>query len=216
MFTGIVECTGTIADARSASGGRRLRIDAGPLAYECKSGASVCVSGVCLTVATAAGRFLEFDVVAETLNRSTLGSKSVGDRVNLERSLRIGDRLDGHFVQGHVDGTAVVDRVQASSSEHVAWFKPDDVLTPYIIPKGSICIDGSSLTIAAVKSPLFSVALIPTTLDRTTLSMLSSGDRVNLETDVITRTIVHRLADLSVASTAEPLTLNTLKEAGFV
>lgn len=212
MFTGIIERTGTITETRPVSGGRHLRIEVGPIAQQCALGASVCVSGVCLTVAGIAGRQLEFDVVMETLEKSMLGSKGVGDDVNIERSLEIGDRLDGHFVQGHVDGTAVIDRIQSSSHEHVVWLWPEPSLTPFIVPKGSIAVDGVSLTIAAVKGGVFSVAFIPMTLARTTLSSLAGGDRVNIETDIITRTIVHHMSNMSAA---QGLTLDALREAGF-
>lgn len=212
MFTGIVERIGIITQARTVAGGSRLSIDAGPLAKDCVDGASVCVSGVCLTVAKIGGPFLSFDVITETLSKSTLGSKRVGDDVNLELSLRVDGRLDGHFVQGHVDGRAVVDRVVASSTQHVIWFRPDRALLPYIIPKGSVALDGVSLTIAEVGSGLFSVALIPTTLDRTTLAKLSSGDQVNVESDIVARTIVHQLASMSGPS---GLSLEALREGGF-
>lgn len=212
LFTGIVESLGTIIRSDAVAGGRRLRIDVGPIARECALGASVCVSGVCLTVAAVDGTTLDFDVVTETLDRTTLGKKSMGDLVNLERSLRVGDRLDGHFVQGHVDGTAVVDRVVASTAEHVIRFRPDECVTPYIVPKGSVAIDGVSLTIANTSGGWFSVALIPTTLEHTTLSRLKVGDQVNIESDIITRTVVHRL---SAFGKPEGLNIESLTRAGF-
>lgn len=212
MFTGIVQHIGTVTDTRPMSGGRRVRIDAGPLAGECGNGASVCVSGVCLTVADVSGALLSFDVVTETLEKSTIGAMRVGRSVNLELSLRASDRLDGHFLQGHVDGRAVVQRVESSPREHVLWLRPDAALLPYIIPKGSVSVDGVSLTIATVTGDTFSVALIPTTLERTTLSDLSTGEPVNIESDIITRTVVHRMSEL-VASGG--LTAESLKQAGF-
>ncbi len=212
MFTGIVERTGTITASRAMSGGRHLRINVGPMAAECALGSSVCVSGVCLTVTEASGEELAFDVITETLEKGTLGSKRPCDRVNLERSLRATDRLDGHFVQGHVDGKATVDRVVASDREDVIWLRPEASLDPYIVPKGSVAVDGVSLTIAAVAGGAFSVALIPTTRERTTLSQLKAGDHVNIETDIITRTIVHRLSEMSGGG---GLTMNALREAGF-
>lgn len=197
MFTGIVERVGTITDTQAVSGGKRLSIDVGPLAALCTLGASVCISGVCLTVAKISEPILEFDVITETLEKSTLGLKKTGDGVNLELSLRVGDRLDGHFVQGHVDGTATVARVDSSADEYVLWLTPQTHLQRYIIPKGSVSVDGVSLTIAEVDGKCFSVALIPTTLERTTLSSLSNGDCVNIESDMITRTIVHQLMEIS-------------------
>jgi len=212
MFTGIIESRGKILDTRPVSGGRRLCVDAGTLARECALGASVAVSGVCLTVAGVDDSSLAFDVIAETLGKSTLGAKRVGDMVNLERSLQVGGRLDGHFVQGHVDGIATMDNLKSSSREWVVWLRPEEHLLPYIIPKGSVALDGVSLTIAEVRDRLFGVALIPTTLAQTTLETLHAGDTVNVETDIITRTIVHRLSEMSQAG---GLTLESLRKAGF-
>ncbi len=194
-------------------GGRRLRIQTGFVAEDARPGASISVSGVCLTVVERTENELSFDVIVETLNRSTLGEKRRDDPVNLERSLRVGDRLDGHFVQGHVDGTARVERVIQSSGEHVAWFRPDVSLRPYIIPKGAVAIDGVSLTIADVRCDAFSVALIPTTLERTTLAQLSVGARVNLETDIVGRTIIHRLNQLLADGSLFPHERKGLPEA---
>lgn len=212
MFTGIIERTGTIAAATPVSGGRRLRVDVGPIARETSLGASIAVSGVCLTVAHIEGESVDFDVITETLDRTALGAKRPGDLVNLERSLRAGDRLDGHFVQGHVDGTADVRRVIASSKEHVVWLVPQEHLLPYMIPKGAVAVDGVSLTIAAVERSQFSVALIPTTLDLTTIARLAQGDRVNVESDILARTIVHRLGAMK---TSGGMTMESLHRAGF-
>ncbi|MFQ5413872.1 MAG: riboflavin synthase [Phycisphaerae bacterium] len=175
-------------------------------------GASVCVSGVCLTVAGVTGATLDFDVITETLDRTTLGSLAPGDRVNLERSLSVGDAIDGHFVQGHVDGRATVTHVQASPREHVIRLRPEPHLRPFIVPKGSIAVDGVSLTVAALAGDAFSIALIPTTLERTTLAALSPGRRVNIETDVIVRTIVHHL---TATVPGDGVTLAKLQAAGF-
>jgi riboflavin synthase len=212
VFTGIIESTGTIEQATPVAGGRRLRVSVGQMAGECKHGDSVCISGVCLTVTAIGGKHLDFDVITETLDKTTLGALKSGDRVNLERSLRVGDRLDGHFVQGHVDGRATVEKIEQTPKEHVIWFRGEDSVSPYVIPKGSITIDGVSLTIAAVRKSLFSVALIPTTLDRTTLSTLKTGHRVNIESDIIVRTIVHRL---EATSGEGGITVEALQRAGF-
>lgn len=197
MFTGIVESTGLLTDTAPSAAGRRLRVEIGPVSKECKPGDSISVSGVCLTVAAITGSSVEFDVIGETLARTTLGTWKAGDRVNIERSLRVGDRFDGHFVQGHVDGTATVESLADAAGEFLIWLRPQDVIRPYIIPKGSVAIDGVSMTIAAMRGPLFSIALIPTTLQRTTLGELRAGDVVNIETDVVVRTIVHRMTCLS-------------------
>ena len=211
MFTGIVESTGTIAETRQVAGGRRLRVHVGAMAQECKPGDSVCVCGVCLTVTSLTDETLDFDVITETLAKTTLGQKRPGDRVNLERSLKVGDRLDGHMVQGHVDGLAVVREIRSSAREWVVRLRPDPDLLPYLIPKGSVAVDGVSLTIVDVNEDSLSVALIPTTLQRTTLATLKKGDRVNIESDIIARTIVHHLGRLAGGG----LSLSTLQQAGF-
>ncbi len=212
MFTGIIERTGIIRESRSVSGGQKLCIEVGPMASELPLGASVAISGVCLTVCHTSNDSAEFDVIKETLSLTTLGSKRVGDKINLERSLRVGDRLDGHFVQGHVDGLAEVTSVISTSQEWVAWLRPEKSLTSFIIPKGSVTIDGVSLTIAAVDQDTFSVALIPTTLNLTTLGSLKAGDKVNIETDIVARTIVHHLSHVSGDN---GITMNSLRDAGF-
>ncbi len=212
MFTGIVERMAVVAEVRSVAGGRRLRVDVGEIAGSCELGASVCVSGVCLTVAGCTPPFLEFDVITETLDCSTLGALTAGSKVNIERSLRVGDRLDGHFVQGHVDGTAEVARVEASPKASVLHLHTPQSLQPCIVPKGSITIDGVSLTIADTTGGSFSVALIPTTLERTTLGELRAGHRVNLESDIVARTVVHQLSSLAQGG---GLTLDALQKAGF-
>ncbi len=167
-----------------------MRVAAGPWAADCPVGASICVSGVCLTVASRAEHFLEFDVVKETLSKTTLGRKQSGDRVNLERSLRAGDRLDGHFVQGHVDGTATVESVRHDFGEYFLTLRPQALLIRYIVPKGSVAVEGVSLTVAEHQRDLFSVALVPTTLQRTNLASFRAGDAVNIETDLMVRTLV--------------------------
>ncbi len=156
-------------------------------------GSSIAIDGVCLTVTKIAGHTACFDVVAETLRRSTLGELRPGSRVNLQKSLRVGDRVDGHFVQGHVDAIGTVSRVESTQAESKWWIRIEADAMPCIVPKGSIAIDGISLTIANVQRDEFSVALIPTTLSRTTIGTKQVGARVNLETDIVARTVVHQL-----------------------
>jgi len=173
MFTGIVERRGRIVRP-----GRRLAVetDWSDLAH----GESVAVAGVCLTVARLRGTVAEFDLVAETLKKTTLGAHRKGDSVNLERALRHGDRLSGHLVQGHVEGTGVV--VQSGKTLRV-----ETELASQMIPKGSITVDGVSLTIVEVEPGAFTVALIPVTRRITTLGRVKKGARVNLELDVMTK-----------------------------
>ena len=213
MFTGIVETTGNVVAVRAVAGGQRLTVEAGEIAGEVEHGASVCVNGVCLTVAGTGGTHIEFDVITETLRRSNLGRLRPGALVNLERSLRADGRIDGHFVQGHIDGTATVARREVSPAEWMLWLRPDEAVRPYIIPKGSVAIDGISLTIANVSGEEFSVAIIPTTLARTTLEARQVGDLVNIESDILARTVIEHLRRFSESG---GLTMDTLKEHGFL
>jgi riboflavin synthase len=212
MFTGIVQATGMVRSLQPTGNGARLLVDAPDLPRPIADGASICVSGVCLTVIRSDAGSIEFDVVGESLSRSTLGSLAPGSRVNLERSLRAGDGLDGHMVQGHVDGTA---RIRHIDRSHMVRFAADDSLMPYIIPKGSIAIEGVSLTIADVADGSFRVALIPTTLAATTLGSLRVGDRVNIETDILARTIVSTLERWRAASQSGGITMDLLREQGY-
>jgi len=188
MFTGLVEDVGVVARADRRSDAlvlaiRPQRIGVGELAL----GESVCHDGACLTV-TEVGRDT-FTVLAgaETLARTTLGNLRVGKRVNLERALRVGDRLGGHWVTGHVDGTGELALRRDLGANLVLGFRATPALRRYIVEKGSIAISGVSLTVNAVDDETFSVAIIPHTRDHTTLGELSVGDRVNLETDILAK-----------------------------
>lgn len=217
MFTGIVQTTGTIRSIRPGSNATCLSVDVPDLRRPLPEGASVCVSGVCLTVTRDTPPLVEFDVVPETLQRSTLGRLSVSDRVNLERSLQVGDGLEGHIVQGHVDGTAEVIRIERGVQGHAVWVRADDDVMRYVIPKGSIAVDGVSLTVAEIGPNAFAVALIPTTAEVTTLGRLRVGDRVNVETDIIARTVVVTLQRWRQENdTSGSITIEMLKEQGFV
>lgn len=216
MFSGIIEQKGRVAGRRAVAEGVRLAIRCGSMAAECNPGSSVAINGVCLTVAGFHDDTLEFDVVPETLARTTLGSLSAEASVNLERCLRLGDRVDGHFVQGHVDDVGVVTRIDRGG-EHRVWIKPGRSSMRCIIPKGSVCVEGVSLTAADVAPDQFSVALIPTTLEVTTLGGLRVGDRVNIETDMLVRAVLHAREMDAVAPVGErsgPRPVD-LKEAGF-
>ncbi len=215
MFTGIVEAVGRVVRVRQEAGGRRFTVDAGPVADGIVLGASMCVNGACLTVAAIAGTHLDFDAILETIEHTTLGRLQAGDRVNLERSLRPDGRLDGHFVQGHVDGTAIIRERTETDRERVLWFEMSPAVQPYIVPKGSVAIDGISLTIAALKDDRFSVALIPTTIRETTLWARQVGDAVNVETDILARTVVHWLRQVRGEPNSGGLTLSKLREHGF-
>lgn len=213
MFTGIIRHVGSIDRARPTSAGRRLTIDLGPLAEGLSAGDSVAIAGACLTVTALTRNAAEFDVIGETLSRSTLGSLSEGARVNLERPVSAAGLLDGHIVQGHVDGIAEV-RAIRRGREHVVEFAAEAELTNQMVPKGSIAVDGVSLTLVEVGDGRFGVALIPATLAGTTLGDLNVAARVNIETDVIGKYVLRCLRQM--ASGAGGLTLEKLRKAGFV
>ena len=187
MFTGIVEELGHVVALEAGAASARLTV-AGPLVTsDAVHGASIAVNGVCLTVVEhGEGRFT-VDVMAETLDRSSLGSLTVGDRVNLERAMAASSRFGGHIVQGHVDGTAeIVKRTPGDRWEVVELSLPVG-LSRYVVEKGSITVDGVSLTVSALTDSTFSVSLIPTTLALTTLGHKGAGDLVNLEVDVLAK-----------------------------
>ena len=197
MFSGIIDKIGEIVRVEPCPSGRRVIVRAVDYWNDLSEGASVAIDGVCLTLVRRVKDDAEFDVVPETLRRSTLGNLTAGKCVNLQKSLAVGDRIDGHFVQGHVDAMARVERID-SGDEVIAEFAVDQETMVCIVPKGSIAIDGISLTVAAVRPGGFSVALIPTTLSRTTLGQKRPGDPVNIETDILVRSIVHHLESLQV------------------
>jgi riboflavin synthase len=182
MFTGLVRSTGMVAGIRRG----RLRIELQP-PIELAEGSSIAVNGVCLTVADIDENGFEADVMAETLRRSSLGALSDGDWVNLETPLRVGDPLDGHMVQGHVDGTGTVAAVRDEGTSRVVRIDTAPELLRYVVEKGSIAVDGVSLTVSAIGEDWFEVSLIPETLERTTLGATSPGGIVNLEVDVLAK-----------------------------
>ena len=189
MFTGLVEGLGRLEHIAVENGGRRLTIVWPGLSVlePLELGESVAVSGCCLTVTAAAGETFQVQAGPETLDRTNLGSKSAGDRVNLERALKVGARLGGHFVQGHIDTTAILrDRRQEEEWEFLA-FGIEAAWTPLLVSKGSIAVDGVSLTLVDVGHDAFSVMLIPHTLAMTTLGNIRPGDRVNIEVDILAK-----------------------------
>ncbi|MBH04685.1 MAG: riboflavin synthase [Phycisphaeraceae bacterium] len=182
--------------------------------YPISPGDSICVSGVCLTVTRRETGQLTFDVVTETLNCSTLGNLGPGDMVNLERSMTSGSTIDGHFVQGHVEGVGTVIDITDLADNRRLTIKPPSELIPHIIPKGSIAIDGVSMTVAGLDKTSFQVAIIPTTFSETTLGSARRDTAVNLETDMLSRAVVHSLRRFTIAPST--VTLESLRHAGFV
>jgi len=194
MFTGIVEEIGEIVRVEPAGDGARLEIRGKTVTEGTRHGDSIAVDGVCLTVVGLDGDAFTVDVVAETLARSTLGGKAAGARVNLERAVRADQRLGGHIVQGHVDGTAVVlGRTPGDHGERMRFSLPP-ALARYVVEKGSIAVDGVCLTVAAVDAESFTVALIPATLELTTLGARRPGEPVNLEVDVLAKYVEKQVA----------------------
>ena len=186
MFTGLVAGTGTVESLERDGGGVRLRVRS-ELAGELDPGDSVAVNGVCLTAVEPNRDGFSADVMEETLRRSSLGPLATGDAVNLELPLRAGDRLGGHIVQGHVDGTGEVDSVRAEGLSSVVRIAAPADLLRYVVEKGSIAVEGVSLTVSAVDEEAFEVSLIPETLERTTLGAAAPGRTVNLEVDVLAK-----------------------------
>ena len=211
MFTGIVSEVGTVRGMVRESGRGRLTIDAAALAAEVRVGDSVAVDGVCLTVTDCGGGRMTFDVVTETLGKSTLGALTAGDRVNLEGALRVGDRLSGHFVMGHVDGVGEVAWRRDEPGQTVLRFRVPPPVERYLLEKGSIAVSGASLTIWDVDRAEFSIAVIPHTLAATTLADLRRGSKVNLEADVLARWIAKLLPDGGSGG----ITMEKLREAGY-
>lgn len=187
MFTGIVAHLGEVTSVDVTEALSRYRIDAGPLATGMAVGGSIAVNGVCLTAVDVSGTVVELEIMAETLRRSALGELATGDGVNLERPVGLDGLFEGHIVQGHVDGTATIVDVVADGDARVMSLSASPDLMRYIVEKGSVALDGVSLTVAGTIEDGFSVALIPHTLEATTLGSKQPGDRVNVELDVIAK-----------------------------
>jgi riboflavin synthase len=194
VFTGIISHIGRVEGVTPVPTGIRLEILDVFQSTPPKMGESIAVNGVCLTVAQLPAGRIAFDVIPETLQKTNLGQLAPGSQVNLERSLRVGDRIDGHMVQGHIDATARLlwhkDETRSASGQWRTRLKLPPELAKYLIPKGSICLDGISLTIALIDTDEFEVALIPTTLALTTLAHKRPGDPINVEADAMVKTIV--------------------------
>lgn len=213
MFTGLVETTCIVKSVRSGADSTVLAMDLGDLAKDTRTGESIAISGVCLTAAGIEGTVVSFDVSAETLAKSTLGRLRPSSQVNVERAMKAADRFGGHFVLGHVDGTAVISNIEKHGKYADITFTADAELLESMVAKGSVAVDGVSLTIANINQNGFTIAIIPETLKRTTLSRARIGDAVNIETDIIVKAVKRRLENILPKS--EPLTAERLKELGF-
>jgi riboflavin synthase len=194
MFTGIVIDSGVVKRSRDGSGMLELEIEAPGTSRELKPGDSVAVNGVCLTAVEAGRRHFSTQAMPETRGFTTIGELKRGRRVNLELPLRIGDRLGGHFLQGHVDGVATAVRIEDDDGAKRIWWRADDDVLRYLAPKGSVALDGVSLTVVEVGRTSFQVAVIPHTLEVTTLGSTEVGTNANVEVDVIAK-YVERLME---------------------
>jgi len=214
MFTGIVEGVGEILGLAPLAEGLRIALRTSFPAAELVLGESVAVAGACLTVAALAPPGVSFEVSPETLACTTFPLKKVGDRVNLERSLRLGDRLGGHLVTGHVDAVGIVRQLRPGPAHFQLQIELPGALSRFVIEKGSIAVDGVSLTVNTVKGNTFSVNIIPFTARETTLAALKVGDRVNLETDLIGKYVARMLG--KDAPKGEGVTAELLARHGFL
>jgi riboflavin synthase len=194
MFSGIVEAVGRVESMEPAGGMIRFALSAPELVPEVRESDSVCVNGVCLTVTGVEGEKLLFDAVPETLSRSNLGELEIGSPVNLERSLAVGQRLGGHFVQGHVDATATLLEIHNVGDSWELAFETAPELAPLLVEKGSIALDGISLTLAEVDRNRFKIAVIPFTWEHTNIGVRKVGERVNVEADILGKHVLRALA----------------------
>ncbi len=204
MFTGLVEGMGTVEKFSRQGPGARLTVNVGSVCPGLPLGSSLAVNGCCLTVVEQQGKLLGFDLGPETLQRTNLGRLSPGDRVNLERPLRMGDPVGGHLVTGHVDALAEVVQRQDQQQWSVCWFAFPPQLQAHIVPKGCVALDGVSLTVVEVRPGRFSVMLIPHTLAITTLGLRQVGDVVNLETDLLAKYVQAQLSVLTQSTARAP------------
>lgn len=217
MFTGIIQAIGNIAGIESRGEDSRMRIETGALDLDdVQLGDSIAVSGVCLTVVELPVDGFSADVSGETLSRTTLGDLAAGSPVNLEKALTPTTRLGGHLVSGHVDGVGeVIERRPDGRSERLRIQAPDQ-LARYIAEKGSICVDGVSLTVNTVEGATFDLNIVPHTLEETTLADFSAGRRVNLEVDIIARYLERLLMGDKAAQAGSQITEGFLREHGFL
>jgi riboflavin synthase len=216
MFTGIIQAIGNVEELQARGGDMRLRINTGKLPLDDVAlGDSICTSGVCLTVIELPGDGYWADVSVESLNFTTLGNLESGSPVNLEKALTPASRLGGHIVSGHVDGVGEVVSLNEDARSVRVVLRAPDSLARYIAPKGSICVDGTSLTVNRVSGAEFDLNIIPQTMAETTFGQYRPGSRVNLEVDVIAR-YLERLIQGDAAATPGGLSLDTLADNGFL
>jgi len=213
MFTGLIQQVCTVRSLSKSGGSAALTIDLGQLANQAKTGDSIAINGSCLTVSKLAGASATFDVSGETLTKTTLGKLATGTKVNIELALRVDDRFGGHFVLGHVDNTATIKKIEKKADFATFTFAAPKDLLDQMVPKGSVAIDGISLTIAELNPDGFTVAVIPQTLKETTLGQAKINQKTNVEIDIITKT-VRRYLEKDIPPKGN-LTIKDLQQQGF-
>jgi riboflavin synthase len=213
MFTGLIEAVCTVMSVRRSESTMLLTVDLGELADDSKIGDSIAINGVCLTIARLEGGIATFELSGETLARSTLNKLKPSSQVNVERAIKAADRFGGHFVQGHIDGTATIKAIDKHGRFADMKFAAEPGLLNAMVVKGSVAVDGISLTIASIDQNSFTVTLIPETLNKTTLSKVKIGNEVNIETDIIVKTIKTQLE--KILPQKQSLTAEKLRELGF-
>jgi riboflavin synthase len=216
MFTGLITHIGKIKKITFSNQDAVISIESPPdFLTDVKIGDSIAVSGPCLTVTSVSGNTFSADISGETLNRTTIPKWQSGKEVNLEKSLAASGRLGGHFVMGHIDGTARLSRINKQGSSSIYFFETEPDIAKMIVPKGSVSIDGVSLTPASKENSIFGIAVIPHTLDKTTLKNLKLNDRVNVEVDIFGRYIFEFMKSLSGTQSVQDLDINTLRSEGY-
>ena len=217
MFTGIIEATGHIAAIKRSGQDAQLTIQSDTLDFsDVKLGDSIASNGVCLTVASLAAHSFTADVSGETLSRTLFGSYQTGQRINLEKALLPTTRLGGHLVSGHVDGIAIVSKVEKTGQSWQIYLQSPDELSRYIAEKGSVTIDGISLTVNELTTNGFRLTIVPHTARETTIQALQAGSKVHLEVDLLARYIERLLQGKQAAAPASHVTMNLLQQSGFL
>jgi len=197
MFTGIIEGMGEVASLdrkRTNASAMLMRVKLGKSSKGIRIGESIAINGVCLTVIKAGNGYADFELIGETMKKTNMGELEIGSRVNIERSLRLGDRIDGHFVLGHVDGVGIISKIIKRKDEVSLWIDLPEVLSGYAVKKGAIAVDGISLTVVDATKNRFSVSLIPHTLLVTNLRSKRVGNRLNIEADMLMRYVLSQMS----------------------